>query len=200
MQARSLHALSSMLLLLGLGSSDAAAPPFSASLDASVPCPRQLAKVGAGYGTDAPVAADATPALGAVHAAFPAALQAQLGALNAPSSVLIAVQNGKVLFESYQGKTRLTGPAVKPTMDSGYKIASNSKVFTSVMLHQLRDRGLLPQGLDTLVSAVNPLFVEPDCAECSSKRGLTLRSLAMQVRTMLLLLVVVVVVVVLVLW
>ena len=68
--------------------------------------------------------------------------------------------NGKLLFESYRGTARLN-QSVPVTADSGFMIASNSKVFTSAMLYQLRDRGALPQGLDTTVASLMPGWVEP---------------------------------------
>ena len=47
------------------------------------------------------------------------------------------------------------------------------------MMFQLRDRGLLPQGLDTEVASILPGFREPRRpAHWRSKRGITLRSLA----------------------
>ena len=49
------------------------------------------------------------------------------------------------------------------------------------MLFQLRDRGLLPQGLDTKISDILPDWLEPQQPAGSySRRGLTVRSLASQ--------------------
>jgi len=103
-------------------------------------------------------------------------LDASMKQLGAPSAMVIAMQNGKLLFESYRGTARLN-QSVPVTADSGFMIASNSKVFTSVMLYQLRDRGALPQGLDTTVASLMPGWVEP-AAPGSSRRPLTLRALA----------------------
>ena len=69
-------------------------------------------------------------------------------------------------------------------------IASNSKTFAAVTLFQARDLGLLPQGLDTPVSALLPAFaIQPPnnvaasgaAGPLPSKRPITLRALAMQV-------------------
>ena len=49
------------------------------------------------------------------------------------------------------------------------------------MMYQLRDRGLLPNGLDTAVAELMPGWVEPKArGDEFSTRGITLRSLAMQ--------------------
>jgi len=110
----------------------------------------------------------------------PELLTQALKTLHAPSASLVAVQNGEPFFQHFVGTARLH-EQTPPTADDGFLIASNSKVFTSVMLHQLRDRGLLPQGLDTTVAQIYPGWIEPAAAPgaSSSKRGLTLRALAM---------------------
>jgi hypothetical protein len=76
----------------------------------------------------------------------------------------------------------LVSAQVPVTRDSGFRIASNSKVFTSMMLYQLRDLGKLPQGLDTPVAQIMPGWTEPaqpyGDAGAVSTRGLTLRALA----------------------
>ena len=59
--------------------------------------------------------------------------------------------------QTYRGTTRL-GQQVPPQDDTTYQIASISKTFTSTMLYQLRDRGKLPQGLDTPVHTLIPEF------------------------------------------
>ena len=156
------------------------------ALPSSQQCPRQLASGhGVGYGSPSPVSPNASAALAAALAVIQANMTAKLAELNAPSAVLIVVQNGAVLHESYVGTTQIGGGGGAPTRDSGYRIASNTKVFTSLMLYQLRDKGLLPQGLDTPVAAVLPGWVEPVAARpgtggVASRRPLTLRSLATQ--------------------
>ena len=77
---------------------------------------------------------------------------AELGAL---SVSVTAVQGGSSVFESFKGSSsasssRAVGGHTK------YQLASITKVFTAVVLFQMRDRGLLPQGLDTLVSELVP--------------------------------------------
>ena len=157
-------------------------PPFTLSLDQSPPCPRAIndAWLRQSSSSPAPIAPNATAELEAAIAAVPALLQQSMKQLNAPSASLVAIQNGATLFEEFAGTARLH-QQVPPTKDDGFLIASNSKVFTSVMLHQLRDRGVLPAGLDTEVASIFPGWIEPKPAPgaSTSKRRLTLRSLAM---------------------
>ena len=122
------------------------------------------------------IACNASAALAAACATAPGVLDAKLAQLAAPSAAIIAVQDGATLFESYRGTARV-GKNVPVTRESAYMIASNTKVFTSTMLFQLRDRGLLPQGLDTEVGAIMPGWREPR-SPYASARGLTLRALA----------------------
>eukprot|EP00947_MAST-08B_sp_MAST-8B-sp1_P003035 g3035.t1 len=129
-----------------------------------------------------------TSHLAAIFSEIDHNMTGMLATLNAPSVALIVVHNGKVLHESYVGSARVnqSGTKAPVSRDSGYRIASNTKVFTSLMLFQLRDRGLLPQGLDTEVRAIMPGFVDPAPAEAgpnggpASRRGITLKALAMQ--------------------
>ena len=173
-----------IFVIIGLQSVVAAdPPPYTFSLDQSIPCPRDLddtwysqRKVDA-----APVLPNASTALAGVLSSIPEMLDGNMKTLNAPSAMFIAYQNGKKLFESYRGTARLH-KAVPVTASSGFRIASNSKVFTSVMSFMLRDAGHLPQGLDTPVATIMPNWVEPappmGTGGRQSKRGLTLRALA----------------------
>ena len=139
-------------------------PPYTFNLDQSVICPRDVNNAWYAHdrhvGAPQPVLANASEELAALVAGVDASLDADMKELNAPSAMIVASVNGKTLFESYRGTARL-GKAVKVGPDSGFMVASNSKVFTSVMLYQLRDRGLLPQGLDTTVAQILPGWVEP---------------------------------------
>ena len=132
-------------------------PPFTLSLDQSPPCPRAIndAWLRQSSSSPAPITPNATAELEAAIASVPALLEQSMKQLNAPSASLVAIQNGAILFEEFAGTARLH-QQVPPTKDDGFLIASNSKVFTSVMLHQLRDRGVLPAGLDTEVASIFP--------------------------------------------
>lgn len=161
-------------------------PPYTYNLDQSLTCPRNVidawySKSASAGGGLRPVRANATSALANVIAAVPSKLEHLMATLRAPSAMVIAQQAGVTLFESYQGTARV-GTSVPLTRDSGFMIASNSKVFTAVMLFALRDAGALPQGLDTPVASLMPGWVEPHTvygeAGARSRRGLTLRSLA----------------------
>lgn len=158
-------------------------PPYTLSLDQSVHCPRDVNDGWYSQSTALaePVHANASTALQAVINSIPSTLDDTLSMLHAPSAMFIAHHNGQTLFESYRGSSRLHSKT-PVTADSGFLIASNSKVFTSVMLYMLRDEGKLPQGLDTTVAALMPNWIEPHqplgAGGRASKRGLTLRALA----------------------
>ena len=126
--------------------------PFTTCLDQSVTCPIAANSLWLGLETAAPkpVLCDETAALAAAVKAIPGTVHDSLTKLRAPAAALIAVQNGGILAEGYAGTTRLNG-SVPVSKASGFMIGSISKIFTSIMLFQLRDRGLLPQGLDTTV-------------------------------------------------
>ena len=87
-------------------------------------------------------------------------LDQSLHTLKSPSAMVIAYHNDQELFSSYRGTARLN-QHVPVTGKSGFMIASNSKVFTSVMMFMLRDSGALPQGLDTKVADLMPDWIEP---------------------------------------
>jgi CubicO group peptidase (beta-lactamase class C family) len=173
-----------MLHLLLLSVADP--PPYTFNLDQSVTCPRDVNDAWYSHhaknvGKPMPVHANSSAALKAVIASLPTMLDENLKTLHAPSAMLVASVNGDLLAEVYRGTARL-GKQVPVTGDSGFMIASNSKIFTSVMMYQLRDRGLLPQGLDTTVASIMRGWVEPAAPVGSpsgkSRRGLTLRALA----------------------
>ena len=158
-------------------------PPYTFSLDQSIVCPRDVNDAWYTQSTkmSAPIRANDSTALKDVIDSVPGILNATLGTLRAPSAMFIAHQNSVKLSESYHGSARLNA-IVPVTSTSGFMIASNSKVFTSVMLYQLRDQGLLPQGLDTTVARLMPGWHEPQpprgSTGAASRRGLTLRALA----------------------
>ena len=157
--------------------------PFTTCLDQSVKCPNAADSLWLGLeaAAPAPVLANDSPALAAAVKAVPGTVQDSLKKLRAPAASLIAVQNGAVLAEGYAGTTRLNG-SEPVSSSSGFMIGSISKIFTSIMLFQLRDRGLLPQGLDTTVGSIMPGWVEPAQPgappHAASKRNITLRALA----------------------
>mmetsp|Transcript_20360 Transcript_20360/g.33577 ORF Transcript_20360/g.33577 Transcript_20360/m.33577 type:complete len:587 (-) Transcript_20360:59-1819(-) len=104
-------------------------------------------------------------------------LEKQRQQLAAPSLVLSIVQGGGHLFSSYHGHKSSDTDSKHVSGDSRYLIGSISKLFTSVMLFQIRDMGLLPKGLDTEVRDIFPGYQDPQMLG-SSKRGITLRALA----------------------
>ena len=159
-----------------------AADPFTSSLDQAVPCDSRDPYAAAWQsGTLAgwPVGANATPAIADALAALAAGLDGRRAALRAPSAALVVAQGGRVALEAYAGHVFANGTGAAPDRESGYRVASNTKIFTSVMLYQLRDRGALPAGLDTPVAALLPGFVEPQTPARYGERPTTLRALAM---------------------
>jgi CubicO group peptidase (beta-lactamase class C family) len=75
--------------------------------------------------------------------------------LRALSVSVTAVQGGSSVFESFKGSSSSSSSRAVSGRTK-YQLASITKVFTAVVLFQMRDRGLLPQGLDTLVSELVP--------------------------------------------
>ena len=177
-----------LALLAAVGAVDPpSAPPFSFSLDQSVPCPEggfdySLASAEGMTGLSPAEVAGSAP-LQEILQSVPAFLDGKLKQLNCPSASIIVVQGGRTIYSSFRGSTRVNGSAAAfpPTADSGYQIASISKTFTAAMLFKLRDEGRLPQvcawpsvaslslslscvfrvmiqGLDTPVSALLPEF------------------------------------------
>ena len=164
--------------------------PFSYSLDQSVPCP-----VGSGQDSllaaedgGRPLARGDDAAVDSALATVPAFLRQKLAQLGCPSAGVIVTHNGAVLDAPFVGRSRLNSSSAVPLgLDSGFMIASISKTFASTSLFMLRDRGLLPMGLDTPAADLLPTFaVKPPRATASaaapprSRRPITLRALAMQ--------------------
>lgn len=157
------------LIALGVDGLDEHVPEyFQYSLMQSKPCPADLGNFGVGSVEGA--VADA------VHEAR-ALVEPLRKKLQAPSAVVTAIQGGVELFSEYTGSVKPNATQA-PDGQSGYCIGSVTKIFTSIMLFQLRDAGRLPQGLDTAVSAVFPGWVDP-AAPDTSNRPITLRALAM---------------------
>jgi len=108
------------------------AVPFAASLDQSVPCPRELSSVGTGFGALTPVHVNASAALAREYLMLPALLEATRAVLHAPSASMIAVSNGAAVWESYAGTKYANGTGGAPTRDTAYRIASLTKVRIDV--------------------------------------------------------------------
>ena len=158
------------------GHSDpATAPPFSYSLDQSVPCPLGSEDFSLGR-TDGGAPIQPTPELQAALGEIPAALDHKIKELHAPSASVLIVQGGKTMFTSFRGTAKLNR-TVELKDTTGYQIASISKTSTTALLFKLRDQGKLPQGLDTPVSTLLPGFRIK--SRYASKRPITLRALAM---------------------
>ena len=151
----------------------ATAPPFAFGLDQSVPCPIAAQDYSvAGVPIDANASAALQQALGRV----PAMLDTKIQELACPSANVVVTHGGQIIFRSYRGSARMHSQAALHD-DTGFKIASLTKTFTTAMLFQLRDAGKLSQSLDTPVTELIPGFTIK--SPYKSKRGITLRSLAM---------------------
>ena len=98
-----------------------APPAFSKNLDQSVPCPDDLGGVdGASISSDSVVAA--------VIASLPSLTQQTKELLNAPSAVIVVSHRGAILAHAESGAVRADGSGGIPSLFSGYRIASNTKV------------------------------------------------------------------------
>ncbi len=102
-----------------------------------------------------PVAPADSPELAAVLHLIPGILENKRRLLNATSAAVIIRQAGQELFSAFAGSTRVGG-STPPSSGSIYRIASISKTFTSVMLFQLRDQGLLPGVNQSLTHSLPP--------------------------------------------
>ena len=113
-----------IFVIIGLQSFVAAdPPPYTFSLDQSIPCPRDLDDTWYSQrkADPAPILPNASTALAGVLSSIPEMLDGNMKTLNAPSAMFIAYQNGKKLFESYRGTARLH-KAVPVTASSGFRI------------------------------------------------------------------------------
>ena len=119
-----------LTIFLALGASSAApqAPPYTFSLDQTVPCPLAAQD----YSISATVAdVNASQALQAALAAIPTMLDEKLEQLSCPSTNVIVTQGGNVIYRSYRGSSRMHSQAPLSD-DTGYKIASLTKTFSVV--------------------------------------------------------------------
>lgn len=153
-------------------------PPFSYSIDQSIPCP-------IGSGQDYLLARDLdvntqSSEVQNILDDVPSFLKLQMKKLGSPSAGLVIVRNGQVILSSFQGRSNMTDAKSTLSLDSVFEIASITKTFTTATLFHMRDRGILPpQGLDTPVKTLLPNFTVQ--SPYASTRPITLRSLAMQV-------------------
>ncbi len=60
---------------------------------------------------------------------------------NATGGAAVLVYNDSILFQHHFGSTRADGTGVPVAGDTSFRLASNTKVFTDVMLFHLRDAG-----------------------------------------------------------
>ena len=130
-------------------------PPYTFNLDQSVPCPRDVNDLwySGRHHVATPVTANVSAELSQLIESVPQMLDADLARLGAPSSMIVAVQNGQVLFESYRGTMRVN-KSVPVTADSGFMIASNSKVFTSVSERVASVQSVPPAAARCLIRAL----------------------------------------------
>lgn len=163
---------------------DKEVPPFSYSLDQSIPCP-----LGCGqdfYLSDVSDAAmrnvsrskEVQDVLGNVSGFLRDMAKEKLGS---PSAGIVATLNGKPLLSSYYGVSRLDDAASPLNDSSVFMIASITKTFVTATLFHMRDRGLVT--LDDPVSLYLPDFRirPPPSSRLPSHKKITLKSLAMQV-------------------
>eukprot|EP00939_MAST-03C_sp_MAST-3C-sp1_P001219 g1219.t1 len=151
---------------------DEEVPPFTYSIDQSIPCP-----VGCGQDFYEEVN-ETTPEIREILESVPSFLRLQMKRLGSPSAGLVVVRNGHVILSEYAGSSNLTDPNANLSENSVFQIASITKTFTVATLFHMRDRGMLPEGLDTPVSSLLPNFSVR--SPYSSSRPITLRALAMQ--------------------
>jgi CubicO group peptidase (beta-lactamase class C family) len=144
--------------------------PFTYSLDQSIPCPT-------GCGQDYLWIHDNDESLNVNTSWVSEFLSQKIQELGSPSAGVVVNLRGKRVASIFVGNAKLneTSP---PKTDSVFSIASITKTFATTTMFQLRDRGLLPMGLDTPVSMLLPEFSIR--SPYPSKRPITLRSLAMQ--------------------
>jgi CubicO group peptidase (beta-lactamase class C family) len=135
--------------------------PLTLNDDQSVPC------------TATPSATTPVPlsALAAALDQLPALVDSIRSKLGAPGAGLVVVQGGRVVNFTASGEASAGVPF---TLDTIVRIASNTKLFTTLAAYRLRDQGKL--SLDDPVSKWIPGFAVK--TPYSSKRPLCLRSLA----------------------
>ena len=84
--------------------------------------------------------------------AVPAFIQNTVHSMQASTAGIVILDHDRKLKESYAS---FTGDLVNS--HTQFSVGSITKIFTSIMLFQLRDRGLLPRlGLDAAVSEMIP--------------------------------------------
>ena len=123
---------------------------------------------------------NATPALASVFDSVPELLDGLMNVTSSPAASVVVVQGGQVMYFSGRGSVTADGSGGAPTLDTGYRIASITKVFTSFMLHQLRDLGLV--SVEDPVRSLIPIFSKLDDRAASlfgTSRPINLASLAM---------------------
>ncbi len=94
--------------------------PFSKNLDQSIPCPADLSSVAASITDDSAVAS--------VLASLPSLTQQTMQSLNAPSAVIVVSHRGQIITHAESGTARADGSGGPPSLFSGYRIASITKV------------------------------------------------------------------------
>mmetsp|Transcript_131308 Transcript_131308/g.420147 ORF Transcript_131308/g.420147 Transcript_131308/m.420147 type:complete len:302 (-) Transcript_131308:45-950(-) len=159
------------------GAAPLLAPPFRWSLGQSVVCPIGsqdfvLAEEAGG----GPLSPDEEPGVAEALRSARERLECQRLELRSLSAGVTVVHDGKILFSEFVGVAKAGGSAA-PTGDTGFRIASITKTFTSVMMYKLRDEGRLPPlGIDAPLRSLLPNF---SILGAGGGAGITLRNLAM---------------------
>ena len=139
------------------------------------PCPAAVADAAG------PLRNDSTPELAALFEDLPNLMEDLRARTHSPAAFVAVVQGGEVLWSGGTGSVTVDGAGPAPSLDTGFRIASISKVFTSFLAFKLRDAGVL--SLDDPVEKWLPSFapVQARARELFPKvtRPVTLGSLAM---------------------
>jgi len=98
-----------------------------------------------------------------------AKLESFFASLNIPSAHVIATAGESIVFEKGYGSKTI------PTSGSVFRIASNTKVFTTLLMYRLRDEGLI-RSLDDPIAAYAPDFAPQNPFDPNQK--VTFRQLA----------------------
>jgi len=171
-----------MLLMIAISlTKGKSPPPFTFNLAQSIPSKELTFPFLSSYDS-APLSINESVQLKKIFDGIPSFLAEQKSKMNAPGVSLTVAHNGKTIYSESIGSA--SAESQTPLTDqTQYWIASNTKMFTSVMLFMMRDSGLLPYGgLDTPLNVLLPSYsINPPIGARISRRPVTLRSLVMHV-------------------
>ena len=101
------------------------------------PCPPALSAL------DEPLTPATTPELEQLFEDLPGFLEELRVASGSPAASLMVVQGGQVMWTDSLGDVRVDGSGGLPSANTGFRVASITKVFTSFLLYALRDLGMV---------------------------------------------------------